>query len=211
MLKTLSLGLLLALASAAHLPEVRDFTCQECIDEMHHLGGLVKGGANDMMGFLKEEYCPTLEGHEEQCQQDLVMGYVQMLEMVVHHFFMDGAIHICTAWNICHADSVLRKDPRPYTCEECVQGLDIVGAYMQDPLWIAEYTLYLQQNFCVGQDADLGEHCEHVIGRHFPAMHELVIDEFWNSEDLCNMQPVCGGEEPTKPPTKPPTQPPTAA
>ena len=113
MLKTLSLGLLLALASAAHLPEVRDFTCQECIDEMHHLGGLVKGGANDIMGFLKEEYCPTLEGHEEQCQQDLVKGYVQMLNMVVQHYFVDGAQHICSAWNVCHADSVLRKDPRP--------------------------------------------------------------------------------------------------
>ena len=26
----------------------------------------------------------------------------------------------------------------------------MVGAYMTDPLWIAEYTLYLEQNFCVG-------------------------------------------------------------
>ena len=80
---------------------------------MHHLGGLVRQGAPAMMGFLKEEYCPTLEGHEEQCQQDLVKGYVQMLNMVVQHYFVDGAQHICSAWNVCHADSVLRKDPRP--------------------------------------------------------------------------------------------------
>ena len=26
----------------------------------------------------------------------------------------------------------------------------MVGSYMTDPLWIAEYTLYLEQNFCVG-------------------------------------------------------------
>ena len=112
MMKTVSLAVLVALASAAQLPQTR-FSCQECIDEMHHLGGLVRQGAPAMMGFLKEEYCPTLEGHEEQCQQDLVKGYVQMLNMVVQHYFVDGAQHICSAWNVCHADSVLRKDPRP--------------------------------------------------------------------------------------------------
>ena len=37
-----------------------------------------------------------------------------------------------------------------FTCDECVEGLEVVGAYMTDPLWIAEYTLYLEQNFCVG-------------------------------------------------------------
>merc|ERR1712012_1423582 len=136
-MKTVSLAVLVALASAAQLPQTR-FSCQECIDEMHHLGGLVRQGAPAMMGFLKEEYCPTLEGHEEQCQQDLVKGYVQMLNMVVQHYFVDGD--------------------------------------------------------------NLGEHCEQVIGRHFPAMHELVIEEFWDSQAICNSQPVCGGEGPTKPP-----------
>merc|ERR1712193_327873 len=36
-------------------------------------------------------------------------------------------------------------EPPPYTCEECVEGLEVVGAYMTDPLWIAEYTLYVEQ------------------------------------------------------------------
>ena len=31
-----------------------------------------------------------------------------------------------------------------------MEGLEVVGSYMRDPLWIAEYTLYLEQNFCVG-------------------------------------------------------------
>ena len=31
-----------------------------------------------------------------------------------------------------------------------MEGLEVVGAYMTDPLWVAEYTLYLEQNFCVG-------------------------------------------------------------
>ena len=37
-----------------------------------------------------------------------------------------------------------------YTCAECVEGLEMVGAYMRDPLWVAEYTLYLEQEFCPG-------------------------------------------------------------
>ena len=36
-----------------------------------------------------------------------------------------------------------------FTCEECVEGMEFVEAYMRDPLWVAEYTLYLEQNFCV--------------------------------------------------------------
>ena len=36
-----------------------------------------------------------------------------------------------------------------FTCDECVEGMEFVEAYMRDPLWVAEYTLYLEQNFCV--------------------------------------------------------------
>ena len=35
----------------------------------------------------------------------------------------------------------------------------MVGAYMTDPLWIAEYTLYLEQNFCVGHP----DRCKEVV------------------------------------------------
>ena len=37
-----------------------------------------------------------------------------------------------------------------YTCEECVQGLEWVEAYIEDPIMIAEYVIYLEQNFCQG-------------------------------------------------------------
>merc|ERR1719216_233008 len=111
--------------------------CQECVNEMHGLS------------FLIANYCPGLTGHEEQCENDLTKNYVQMLFMVVQHFFVDGAQHICEAWNFCPVpqDNIV-PEPHPYTCEECVEGLEVVGAYMTDPLWIAEYTLYLEQNFC---------------------------------------------------------------
>merc|ERR1712036_168709 len=96
--------------------------CQECINEMHGLSYLIKQAAPEIMTYLTQNYCPGLEGHEEQCENDLTKNYVMMLYSVVQHFFVDGAQH---------------------TCEECVEGLEVVGAYMTDPLWIAEYTLYL--------------------------------------------------------------------
>ena len=39
-----------------------------------------------------------------------------------------------------------------YTCEECVQGLEWVEAYIEDPIMIAEYVVYLEQNYCLGEN-----------------------------------------------------------
>merc|ERR1711981_203533 len=75
--------------------------CQECVREMHSLSFLIKQASPDIMAYLTENYCPGLTGHEEQCENDLTRNYVQMLFMVVQHFFVDGAQHICEAWNIC--------------------------------------------------------------------------------------------------------------
>merc|ERR1711973_1033031 len=164
----LKLVLLLSVASLGSA-----LNCQECVNEMHGLSFLIKQGAGDIMTFLTANYCPGLEGHEEQCENDLTKNYVQMLFMVVQHFFVDGAQH---------------------GCEECVEGLEVVGAYMTDPLWIAEYTLYLEQNFCVGHP----DRCVTAVKNHFPPMHNMVIEAFWKPQDICDATAaVCGA---TKPP-----------
>ena len=62
-----------------------------------------------------------------------------------------------------------------FTCDECVEGMEFVEAYMRDPLWVAEYTLYLEQNFCVGLD----RHCVDLVYTHFPPMHTMAMDQFW--------------------------------
>ena len=81
-----------------------------------------------------------------------------------------------------------------FTCDECVEGLEVVGAYMTDPLWIAEYTLYLEQNFCVGHPP----RCVDVVKTHFPPMHAMVVEAFWKPQDICNsVAAACGA---TKPP-----------
>ena len=67
--------------------------------------------------FLKVEYCGMMdEEHFEQCQQDLAGSYVEMLYMISHHYFNDGAIHVCEAAGICDVRSQLignGKEPRP--------------------------------------------------------------------------------------------------
>ena len=55
--------------------------------------------------------------------------------------------------------------------------MEVVGAYMTDPLWIAEYTLYLEQNFCVGHP----DRCKEVVkvreGFHFPPMYDISYSD----------------------------------
>ena len=38
----------------------------------------------------------------KQCEEHLAHNYVLMLDMIVEHFFVDGAQHICQAWGACH-------------------------------------------------------------------------------------------------------------
>merc|ERR1711951_86381 len=104
---------LIAAASAA--PEAR-FSCEECVREMHGLAAMVKMGA-----------IPTLDYTAAQhfCEDSLSKYYVGMLFGVVEHYFGDGALHVCQTSGTCAA--------REYTCDECVQGLEWVEMYLEDP------------------------------------------------------------------------------
>merc|ERR1719273_2803439 len=90
-------------------------------------------------------------------------------------FFMDGAQHICQAWGACHPYKTAGQ-PREFTCDECVEGMEFVEAYMRDPLWVAEYTLYPEQNFCVHDQGDMK--CVDMVKTHFPPMHEIGMEAF---------------------------------
>merc|ERR1712198_194395 len=123
--------LLSVLASALAAPETR-FLCSECVDEMHNLGFLVKAGSRDIRDYLAANYCPTVEeSQQEFCIEKLARYYIGMLDAIVHHYFMDGAVHICQTMGVCDAMRSGR-----YTCKECVQGLEWVEAYIEDPIMI---------------------------------------------------------------------------
>ena len=65
-----------------------------------------------------------------------------------------------------------------FTCEECVEGMSWVEAYMKDPLWVAEYTLYLEQNYGIGEKPN----CIDLVYTHFPPMHTMAMEQFWIPE-----------------------------
>merc|ERR1711894_459431 len=182
--------LLLPLIVAAHAaPEAR-FTCEECVREMHGLAAMVKMGAIPIHDYLRDNYCPTLESTADQhfCEDSLSKYYIGMLFGVVEHYFVDGAVHVCQTMGVC--------DAREYTCEECVQGLEWVEAYLEDPIMTAEFVVYLQQNFCTN---DM-RHCHENVANHFPAMHAMAMEKFFIPREICNQEPVCTGEQPNKPP-----------
>jgi len=178
--------LLLGVASTFAAPDPR-FTCHECTDEMHKLGYMVKYAAQDIMEYLTANYCPTLPEDSHACEHDISRWYVGMLYSVVNHYFVDGAVHVCQTMGVC--------DARKYTCDECVQGLEWVEGYLEDPIMTAEFVVYLQQNFCTN---DM-RHCHENVAMHFPAMHAMAMEKFFIPTEICNQEPVCTGEEPTKP------------
>merc|ERR1712071_525059 len=186
-MKAVLLLLLISVVGTMAAPDPR-FTCSECVDEMRKLGHLVKEGAKDINAYLTDNYCPTLDDPEDQavCGEYLGRYYVEGLYAIVNHFFVDGAVHICQTMGVC--------DARRYTCEECVEGLKWVEGYMEDPLMVAEYVVYLEQNFC------LDETCKEGVKRHFASMHAMAMEKFMIPQEICNNEPVCGADHPTRPP-----------
>ena len=92
---------------------------------------------------------------------------------------------------------------------------------------IAEYVVYLEQNFCLGElrsysnsiVSDVlrfvpkseahyspggGHHdqdaCKQLVVEHFPAMHAMAMEKFFIPTEICMSEPVCGADPPTKPP-----------
>merc|ERR1719187_1374075 len=79
-------------------------SCQECIQDIGKAGGLIKGYENQIMDYLKENYCAT---------QD-IPDCVHIVE--THHPKM-LARHLCH--HLGHCD-----DPNPpITCEVCISQI----------------------------------------------------------------------------------------
>merc|ERR1712014_509973 len=116
-----------------------------------------------------------------------IHDYVGMLFAVVEHWFVDGALHVCQTAGTC--------DAKEYTCDECIQGLEWVEAYLEDPIMIAEFRIYLEQNFCLSDWDD----CKQLVEEHFTGMHTMAMEKFFIPTEICMQEPVCGGS-PTFPP-----------
>merc|ERR1711874_347629 len=84
-------------------------------------------------------------------------------------------------------------------CDECVEGLEWVEAYLKDPIIVAEYVVYLEHNFCLDEWTDCKEH----VKNDFPAIHEMATQKFFIPVEICNREPECGAS--THHPTHHPT------
>merc|ERR1719295_883675 len=88
---------------------------------------------------------------------------------------------------------------REYTCEECVEGMEWIEAYFEDPIFQAEALLWLELNWC----DDEKPMCIPALQDHFIPMHVMAMDKFMIPVEICNEEPVCGGST-HDPPTLPP-------
>merc|ERR1711872_741774 len=166
MMKVLSV-LFLVFYAGNGFPEEK-MMCSESIHEMHTLGGMVKLGAAEIQSYLVDNCCPTLPTVHDQelCVNYEADYYIEMLEAIVNHFFIDGATHICQVMGMC--------DVRRYTCEECVEGLEWVKAYMLDPIMVAEFTIYLIHDYCLSD----WPYCKEDVAKYFPGMHQMAMEKF---------------------------------
>merc|ERR1712107_833521 len=103
-------------SSGLVLPQPK-ISCDECTREMHALAAVIRQFAPEMEEFLKAEYCPAAAAEDEhltveRCTQDLADSYPTMLQLVVQHFFNDGALHICQVAGVCDVRSQLLANPK---------------------------------------------------------------------------------------------------
>ena len=192
--------------------------------------------------YLVANYCPTQED-QDFCVDKMSRYYVGMLVTTDVDFSQTNCISGCHSPPLLHGWSPARLSDHGslwclrqevaiwllqttkyatfrYTCEECVQGLEWVEAYLEDPTMVAEFVVYLEQNFCLSDWDDCKEH----VKVDFPRMHMMAMEKFMIPTEICNnvrtrkvvscvyfvpQEPVCGATPDPNHPTHPhPNMPP---
>merc|ERR1711887_169109 len=101
-------------------------------------------------------------------------------------------------------------DPRQMTCDECVEEMHRMSFIVKLKAreieqyltanycpTLPEYVVYLQQQWCTDP------RCHDAVATHFPSMHAMAMEQFWDATATCNQYAqVCGA---TKPPTEKPS------
>merc|ERR1711988_486922 len=160
-------------------PTEDGIACEECVREMHRFGQLIHDGREAMAGYLAENYCPTLGEHAQDCPENLAGHYPDMVNAVVDRFIAgeQGALHMCQSMGACRPVKI-------FTCEECIEGMEWIEAYMEDPIFQAEAALFLEQHWCSPERPQ----CIPAIQHHFIPMHVMVMERFMVPTDICNNQ-----------------------
>merc|ERR1711973_363071 len=163
-----------------------ELTCSECIAEMKNLGDFVKGSGATISRYLADNYCPTTD--DPSCTNNIIKYYVPALRVITERFIIGDAMHVCQLMMACETRQQQEAIvPEAFTCHDCVEGLKFIRRYLLDEFVIDEFILYLDQNFCL-PDMDK---CNEAVRNHFPAMHIMAMEEFFNPREICIMEDVC--------------------
>merc|ERR1712043_15231 len=90
--------------------------------------------------YLRTHWCPTQ--NDPDCHGNIELVYPKMLDIVIVHFFLDGAIQMGQAEGICDVKSVLVPEEREFTCLEYIEAL------LKDPLFIDQMVVRIDQTYC---------------------------------------------------------------
>merc|ERR1712165_455913 len=199
--------ILLAL-SAFNVRNLREeFTCQECVYELRVFSRTVFESNDDIAAYVRDHWCPAVLTNDPSCHNHIETEYPKMLDDVILHFFLDGALSWCQAEGICGVGATVdlldisHKRPREYTCQECIQGMEYIERLMKDPLFVDEMVYRLKTNYCFINAADYNQ-CISDATAYFPSMHRMAANHYLNPVDMCNdylLDHVCA------PPTEAPT------
>merc|ERR1719481_2151373 len=124
-----------------------------CEEDLSH-------GYSRMLGAIVNHY--FIDGALHICQTgDSVMSGQESTPVRTARRDYDGSkrtwrtpskcLHICQTGGLCDVRA------REYTCQDITEGLRWVEAYLEDPIQVSEYTLYLIQNVCTD------ERCRNVV------------------------------------------------
>merc|ERR1712130_408405 len=91
MLTSLLLNILLVGIIMVEAGPQRQISCAECKHEIHHFGGHIHEKGEEIAQYLTENYCPSLE-NQHDCPHDLAQWYPHLLQAVVRHYVVDGAL-----------------------------------------------------------------------------------------------------------------------
>ena len=137
---------------------------------------------------MKDSICSEIPD-PTGCEADLDIWFPIMPGCLDPHIFIKG--DLCSQLGLCKKVSFFT--PPDITCDECVDILNNIAAYMSDQETITESVGYLQQDCFCGQEGSIDD-CEdfvsYVLPRALPVIATLLTQQ---TNQLCSEGAgVCG-------------------
>jgi len=181
---------IIAVISSVSAEWSSDITCEECQQGTallsHHF--LSDESLAEQGSLVKDSICSEIPDTAE-CEADLDIWFPILAGCLYPHIFIDG--DLCSQLGLCKKVSFFT--PPDITCDECVDILNNIAAYMSDQETITESVGYLQQDCFCGQEGSIDD-CEdfvsYVLPRALPVIATLLTQQ---TNQLCSEGAgVCG-------------------